>query len=80
MRGFRLFETRRNTGVIGHIDADEDPANFARSCLARFGVEIEHRDLRTSQAASICALALPRPEAPPVTTAANPLISIWFIS
>ena len=74
VRGPRLRERRVDRGLVGDVGLAEHAADLARDGLPALGVHVEDRDLGAG-AASIRAVASPRPEAPPVTTAAIELSS-----
>ena len=75
MRRARLGERGRDLFVAGHVDFAEYAADLARDLFAPLAVAVENRDLGAALASSR-AVASPRPDAAPVTTAATPLISM----
>ena len=75
MRFARLGKCCSDLFVGGHVDLAKHSADIACDLLAALGVAVENGDL-CAPAASARAVASPRPDAAPVTTAATPLMSI----
>ncbi len=73
--GIRSLHRLANLELAGHVRRGKRPGEFSGDLMAPGGDEIHDRDLRPD-AVSFVAVASPRPDAPPVTTMDEPLISI----
>ncbi len=75
MQPFRLLNGGRDGGFVGDVDLHEMAADLLRQRRAQLGVQVEDRDLRPALA-SRSAVPPPSPDAPPVTMAATPWMSM----
>jgi hypothetical protein len=67
----RPGEAGVDRGLVGHVDRAGDPADLGGDRAAALLVEVEQRDLSAPLAGERAGARSPRPEAPPVTTAAT---------